>query len=50
MDYNNFFEIIFKASKEIYMEKYKVSDNKEIFIKLNSYLILEQRVKTVIFE
>ena len=39
MDYNNFFEIIFKVSKEIYMEKYKVSDNKEIFIKLNCDLI-----------
>ena len=39
MDYDNFFEIIFKISKEIYMEKYKVSDKKEIFIKLNEDLV-----------
>ena len=45
MDYNNFFEIIFKVSKEIYMEKYKVSDNKEIFIKLNCDLIWNKELK-----
>ena len=45
MDYNNFFEIIFKVSKEIYMEKYKVSDNKEIFLKLNCDLIWNKELK-----
>lgn len=45
MDYNNFFEIIFKVSKEIYMEKHKVSDNKEIFIKLNCDLIWNKELK-----
>ena len=45
MDYNIFFEIIFKVSKEIYMEKYKVSDNKEIFIKLNCDLIWNKELK-----
>ena len=45
MDYNNFFEIIFKVSKEIYMEKYKISDNKEILIKLNDDLIWNKELK-----
>ncbi|MDD3054949.1 MAG: response regulator transcription factor [Aliarcobacter sp.] len=45
MDYNNFFEIIFKVSKEIYMEKHKVLDNKEIFIKLNCDLIWNKELK-----
>lgn len=45
MDYNNFFEIIFKVSKEIYMKKYKVSDTKEIFIKLNCDLIWNKELK-----
>ena len=45
MDYDNFFEIIFKISKEIYMEKYKVSDKKEIFIKLNEDLVWNKELK-----
>ena len=45
MDYDNFFEIIFKISKEIYMEKYKVSDKKEIFLKLNDSLIWNKELK-----
>lgn len=45
MDYDNFFEIIFKISKEIYMEKYKVSDKKEIFIKLNEGLVWNKELK-----
>lgn len=45
MDYDNFFQIIFKISKEIYMEKYKVSDKKEIFLKLNDSLIWNKELK-----
>lgn len=45
LDYNDFFEIIFKVSKEINMEKYKVLDKKEIFIKLNDNLFWNKELK-----
>lgn len=45
MDYNNFFEIIYKVSKEIYMEKYNSFNKKEIFIKLNYDLIWNKELK-----
>ena len=44
-NYDNFFEIIFKISKEIYMEKNKNTEEKEIFIKLADDLIWNKELK-----
>lgn len=48
-NYDNFFEIIFKISKEIYMEKNKNIEEKEIFIKLADDLIWNKELKQLYF-
>ena len=49
MDYDNFIEIIFKISKEIYLEKNKISDEKDVFIKLADDLTWNKEFKQLYF-
>lgn len=49
MDYDNFIEIIFKISKEIYLEKNKISDEKDVFIKLADDLTWNKELKQLYF-
>jgi len=49
MDYNNFIEIIFKISKEIYKENNKVLDEKEVCVKLAKDLIWNKELKQLYF-
>lgn len=49
MDYDNFIEIIFKISKEIYQEKNKISDEKEVCLKLANDLIWNRELKQLYF-
>lgn len=49
MDYDNFIEIIFKISKEIYKEKNRVSDEKDVNIKLAKDLIWNKELKQLYF-
>ncbi len=49
MDYDNFIEIIFKISKELYKEKNRVSDEKDINIKLAKDLIWNKELKQLYF-
>jgi DNA-binding response OmpR family regulator len=48
MDYNNFLEIIFKVSKEIFIEKHNNVNEKEILIKLNDNLFWNKELKQLI--
>ena len=49
MDYNNFLEIIFKVSKEIFIEKHNNVNEKEILIKLNDNLFWNKELKQLIY-
>ena len=49
MDYDNFIEIIYKISKEIYLEKNTILDEKEIYIKLADDLIWNKELKQLYF-
>lgn len=49
VDYDNFFEVVFKISKEIYLEKNKTIEEKEIFIKLNNNLLWNKELKQLYF-
>jgi DNA-binding response OmpR family regulator len=49
VDYDNFFEVVFKISKEIFLEKNKTIEEKEIFIKLNNNLLWNKELKQLYF-
>lgn len=49
MDYNNFLEVIYKISKEIFMEKNSTKDLKEPIIKLNDDLFWDNELKQLYF-
>lgn len=50
MDYDNFFEVIFKISKEIYTQRYENTEEKEeIFLKLADNLFWNKELKQLYF-
>jgi len=49
MDYDNFFEVIFKISKDIFIEKNSIVNEKEVFIKLNENLFWNKDLKQLTF-
>lgn len=49
MDYDNFIEIIYKISKEIYIEKNKILNERDVHIKLANNLIWNKELKQLYF-
>jgi DNA-binding response OmpR family regulator len=45
MDYNNFLEVVYKISKEIFIEKNNINKEKEIILKLNENLFWNNELK-----
>ncbi len=50
MDYNNFLEVIYKISKEIFIEKNSTNKEKETIIKLADELFWNSQLKQLYFE
>ncbi len=50
MDYNNFLEVIYKITKEIFIEKNSINKEKETIIKLAEELFWNSQLKQLYFE
>ncbi len=50
MDYNSFVEVIFKVSKEIFMEKNVNKNEKEIFLKLSNDIFWNKKLKQLYYK